>query len=413
MKHLIFLLITLPFLASCSSDSDDDPTFVIDPVEPITETRLQDMLLNAQGVEFAMTSEPFNALHDAIDTSGQYEIDTPYDYPNKPGYGSGWNDLAPEEDNLAKTQVPQDVAEKMTTRALVETCINHPMTMHYLRGEGYYRAFIQRLIEQNNAFKELTKRPDAGWEIAIAYNNLPLPSAEAEIGAYNFRTWGFVELMLDNDIFFSQLTSLQRVDLYKALCVKYFYKEQNYPYGFSLEPTDIGLTLLPMAKVVLQIAHFVNDDSKKFLENYVESWDCFKTTSTDVLLAIALMTGSDLKAYEEINIGDNLDKLLGTWKVISSGWFGHWRDYEEESVFTFMGNGVVDISNWRRLDKSCSYTIQGNVISIVTGDKDEGGNGIDFGMKVVVLTGDRLECWAYTTWPLSSWGGEWFVLKKK
>ncbi len=125
------------------------------------------------------------------------------------------------------------------------------------------------------------------------------------------------------------------------------------------------------------------------------------------------MTGSDLKAYEEINIGDNLDKLLGTWKVISSGWFGHWRDYEEESVFTFMGNGVVDISNWRRLDKSCSYTIQGNVISIVTGDKDEGGNGIDFGMKVVVLTGDRLECWAYTTWPLSSWGGEWFVLKKK
>ena len=412
MKNYFFLLMVLPLLSACSV-ADDEPTLIIDPVEPITEARIQDMLLNAQGVEFVLTSEPFNLEHDAIDTSGQYEIDERYDYPNKPGYGSGWNDLAPEEENLAKTQVPQDLVEKMTTRALVETCLNHPMAMHYLWGEGFYRDFINRLIEQNNAFKELAKRPDAGWEIAIAYNNLPF-TEEVSAGETNFgsfRIWGFVELMLDNDIFFSQLTPLQRLDLYKALCVRYFYKEQNYPYGFSLDPTDIGLTLLPMAKVVLQMAHFVNDESKTFLENYVKNWDCFKTTRTDVLQAIALMTGSNLKVYEEIDLNANLDKLLGTWKVTAVGWSGHWRDYEREGdTITFMGQGKV-VGNWL-YEGTYDYTIQGNNISLITGKKDEGGTGINYGMKVVVLTEDRLECFAYTTWLLSSWSGEWFIFEK-
>ena len=96
MKRFYFMLAILPMLVACSTNNEDEPILIIDPVEPITKaTTIKDMLMNAhQGVQFALTAEPFNAEHDAIDTSGMYEVDEPYDYPNKPGYGSGWNDAS-------------------------------------------------------------------------------------------------------------------------------------------------------------------------------------------------------------------------------------------------------------------------------------------------------------------------------
>ena len=416
MKRFYFMLAILPMLVACSTNNEDEPTLIIDPVEPITKaTTIKDMLMNAhQGVQFALTAEPFNAEHDAIDTSGMYEVDEPYDYPNKPGYGSGWNDMAPEDENLAKTQVPQELVEKMTTRALVQTCLNHPMKLHFMWGEDYYRKFIERLLEKNNAFKELAKRTDGGWELAIAYNNFKFVEESDE---NDLLTWSFTELMLENDIFLNQLTNTQLGDLYKALSVKYSIKEQHYPYVFTLLPVDIGLTILPMAKIALKFNSFGSDDARQFIQDYVKNWGAFTTTSTDVLQAVTLLTGSNLEVYEDIDVNANIDKLLGTWKVVTCGRYGRWRDYEKEgSTITFKklgseGTGNVE-DNWLWFNEGV-YSIEGNNIKLITGNKDKSGLGIDYGMKVVVLTDNRLECYAYTTWPLSSWGGEWFILEKQ
>lgn len=404
MKNHLFLL-ALPLFLACSSNTKDEPTLTINPREPITSTTIKDVLV-IKPLNLVFTSEPFNPSHDAT-YDGEYEIDQPYDYPNKPGYGSGWNDIAPEEENLAKTQVPQELVEKMTTRALVQTCITHPMVHHYIRGENYYRKFLKRLIEKNNAFKELTKRPDGGWELAIAYNNFKC----IEDGYTDFFTWGFVELMLENDIFLHKLTDVQLNDLYKALLVKYYFKEQHYPYLFSLDAIDIGLTVLPMAKIALLWGNFSSGETRQFLEDYVKNWDSFTTTNIDVLQAVAILTGSDLKVYEDLDVQANIDKLMGTWKVVTYGSYGHWRDYEKEgNTITFKTANIVE-GNWLISDTG-AYTIEGNNIKLITGKKDEGGMGIDYVMQVAVLTDDRLECYAYTTWPLSSWLGDWFILEK-
>ena len=399
---VFFMMVSTITLNACS---DED--------EPQLSTRTEmPELLGAEGVNVTITSEPFNPAHDAIDTSGQYEIDEAYAYPIKPGYGSGWNELDPEDVNLAKTQVPQELVEKMTTRALVETCIEHPMALHYLHGEGFYGEFIERLIENNNAFKELSKRPDAGWELAIAYNNLKFPvNGLIEESHMNSTViWGFVELMLEKDIFFNQLTDLQVTDLYKALLTKYYIEEQNYPYYFSLHPVSIGLTMLPMAKVVLKIGSFQSDEARSFLENYVKNWDSFKTTEKDVLQAIQLTTGSDMKAYEKIDVAANIDKLLGTWKVVSYAYTNDWRDYENDETITFKEQGNVE-GNWLG-GLNGSYTIEGNVIKIVSGRKDYGGMAIDYVMNVIILKADMLECYAFTTWIASSWSGSWFRLQR-
>ena len=407
------LLLALPLLVACSTDNNEEPTLIIDPVTSRANVSLSELLYVGQPVSLATTAVPFDASVDAIDTSGQYTVDEVYNYPNKPGYGSGWNALAPEEENLAKTQVPQDLVEKMTTRALVETCIEHPMALNYMHGEDYHRHFIERLIAQNNAFKELTKRPDAGWELAIAYNNLNYTMNAAVEGSHKdfYVIWGFVELMIENDRFFNQLTDRQLVELYKASEVKYFIKEQHYPYVFGLNAYDIGLTLLPLAKTLLKIGNISDPSVKEFLENYVTNWNPYTTTSTDILKAIALLTGSDMKAYEELNVRDLINLLVGTWKVKTYGYGETWWDYEKDEYITFKPNCELG-GNWL-ISNEGDYTIEGNVISLITGRKDEMGNGIDYRMKVIELTEDKLVCYAWTTWLLSSWGGSWFILEKE
>lgn len=407
------LLLAFPLLVACSTDNNDEPTLIIDPVTSRANVSLSELLYVGQPVSLATTAVPFDASVDAIDTSGQYTVDEAYNYPNKPGYGSGWNDSAPDEENFAKTQVPQELVEKMTTRALVETCITHPMAFRYTWGDNYHRHFIERLIANNNAFKELIKRPDAGWEIAILYNSLVYSSFDITGDSYMYRTpfAGFVELLLDNDKFFNQLTNRQLVELYKASEVKYFIKEQHYPYQFSLDAIDIGLTLLPLAKTMLKIGYISDPSVKEFLENYVTNWDPFTTTSKDILQVIALITGSDLKAYEELNVGDLINLLVGTWKVKSYGLQGNWGDYEKDESITFKPNCELG-GNWL-IDNAGTYNIEGNIIKLITGRTDKGGQAIDFRMKVIELTEDKLVCYAWTTWFFSSWGGSWFILEKE
>ena len=411
MKNYLLLLV-LPLLSACSTDNKDENLLIIDPIEPRTNVNLNELLYLGEPVGLVTLSVPFDASVDAIDTSGQYTVDMVYNYPNKPGYGSGWNALAPEEENLAKTQVPQDLVEKMTTRALVETCIEHPMALNYMHGENFHRHFIERLIAQNNAFKELTKRPDAGWEIAIAYNDLPYPvSGLIEESNKNVTViWGFVELMLENDIFFNQLTNKQLVELYKASMFKYYIKEQHYPLSFGLNPYDIGLTLLPLTKTLLKIANISDPTVKEFLENYAKNWDPYKTTEAEVLHAIPLLTDSDMKAYEILDVKANRNKLLGTWKVKSYGYGERWLDYEKDESITFWNEGFIT-GNWL-INNAGTYDIENNIVKLITGRTDEGGMAIDYRMKVIELTDNKIVCYAWTTWLLSSWGGSWFILEK-
>ncbi|MBR1542535.1 MAG: hypothetical protein IJ628_08005 [Bacteroidaceae bacterium] len=419
MRKLILMLATLPLLAACSADVDNnEPDLIIDPVINPGEMSLKSLLHWSGGVGIGSYPVAFDPTTDAIDNAGLYEVDEPYQYPNKPGYGSGWNELAPEEENLAKTQVPQELVEKMTTRALVETCIEHPMAFHYMRGEDYYRKFITRLLSQNNAFKELAKRPDAGWELVIAYNDLPFAGsdgfADGSTNKHNYAIWGFVELLIENDTFFSQLTKNQLAELYKASSAKYFIKERNYPYLFTLLPGDIGLTMLPFVKTVLKIGDFNNaygEDARKILEVYVNFWDPFTTTTTSILQVINLTTGSDMKVYDELDVQAHLDKLLGKWRVTS---FGHSDPYgnpfDENQTITFKEHGVVEL-NWLAKGEY-AYTINGNTIKMVSDGDPYKDVGYGFGLKVTQLTESKLECYAWPYSMLSSWGGSWFVLEK-
>ena len=80
MKNYL-LLLALPLLTACSVDTDDEPTLIIDPLEPKTNVNLTDLLYIGESVGLVVTDVPFDASVDAIDTSGQYTVDVVYNYP--------------------------------------------------------------------------------------------------------------------------------------------------------------------------------------------------------------------------------------------------------------------------------------------------------------------------------------------
>ena len=96
---------------------------------------------------------------EAVDT--QYTIDKPYDFrpiTEAPGFA-----YLPNREKLEALQLPEDILNKMTTRTLVETCLNYPLFTEVMTSSSGIRGGMQTLIEQKffNGFNELLERKDA------------------------------------------------------------------------------------------------------------------------------------------------------------------------------------------------------------------------------------------------------------
>ena len=115
-----------------------------------------------QGVRY------FNAA--PADTGNEgYTIDEPYEYPIQPGTDE-WFAIESHADKVEMLQIPQEVLENMTTRALVESVVNYPYFPDmdtFSTPEQGYRA----VRDGFNGLQELEARPDgmaclqAGWDI--------------------------------------------------------------------------------------------------------------------------------------------------------------------------------------------------------------------------------------------------------
>jgi hypothetical protein len=93
--------------------------------------------------------------------------DVAYDFPIKPGTDA-WKKFTGHDEMLVATQIPEDVLKSMSTRALIETCLNYPLvgeiTVHNSLQQG-----LEALISGFNGLQELLKREDAGVELLAQY----------------------------------------------------------------------------------------------------------------------------------------------------------------------------------------------------------------------------------------------------
>jgi hypothetical protein len=88
------------------------------------------------------------------------QIDTPYDYPVKPGMEE-WKRFTSRDQKQEACQIPQEILARLSTAALLETCLNYPLYAdiiaydHVQEGFDFVKAGF-------NGLQVLFKREDVG-----------------------------------------------------------------------------------------------------------------------------------------------------------------------------------------------------------------------------------------------------------
>lgn len=98
------------------------------------------------------------SAYEGSTNNGGYTIDEPYEYPIKPGTDE-WFEIEDHVEKIKMLQIPQDVLDKMTTEALVESVVNYPyfpdMDAFSTQELGY-----EAVRNGFNGLQELESRPD-------------------------------------------------------------------------------------------------------------------------------------------------------------------------------------------------------------------------------------------------------------
>jgi len=103
----------------------------------------------------------------AIDLSAQGS--RVWDYPVQPGTPE-WEMLTYQE-RFEAQNIPDNLLQNMTTRDLVETCLNYPFFRDIIVSNNFQTGF-NSIRSVFNGFRELEKRPDACAELLIVYKEM-------------------------------------------------------------------------------------------------------------------------------------------------------------------------------------------------------------------------------------------------
>jgi hypothetical protein len=125
-----------------------------------------------------------------------------YNYPVYPGMPE-WAEFKTVEEMIAACQVPEDILNEMSTQAVIQAIWEYPFMLEVLHRYKYQTDF-NGVFSDNNAYKALVKRNDAGIALLGRLNSInPLmPKAEGEPK--------FLEILISQNIFLSQLNKTQK-----------------------------------------------------------------------------------------------------------------------------------------------------------------------------------------------------------
>jgi hypothetical protein len=159
----------------------------------------------------------------------------PYDFPIKPGTAA-WKALKTHAEKQEVCQIPAAVLEKMTTKDLVQTCLNYPLYGDFMAYDNLQYGFEQ-MSARFNGLQELLHRKDIGVEILASYKNLDPGAVDSswtsvERGAYAAQFY-FMEMLLSQNMILGNLQRDGRL-LLLAECIQKFQSKQKYPGLYSI-----------------------------------------------------------------------------------------------------------------------------------------------------------------------------------
>lgn len=136
-------------------------------------------------------------------------INEPYEYPVMPGT-SEWAEFQSFSEMIEACQIPDSKVQSMTTEALVQSILNHPLWGIYFSYEpnsvyDIYKGMI-------NALTELESREDAATTLLAAYVNADVMTTSEEsetVDWVNTHRFVYCEILLDQPVFYNDLTQTE------------------------------------------------------------------------------------------------------------------------------------------------------------------------------------------------------------
>ena len=198
--------------------------------------KIAEAKLEAGAPEPGIIEEPANEP-DADPSPGEealgeveYTIDQPYIYPLTPAMTEEWKE-AWEKGGAAvykACEVPQELLENMTTKALLQTALDYPFFVNEYAYNTREMGF-DAAVSQNRALRELCKRPNATQEI-FAYemdlSHFPMIFDEdTKISIINNQLELYIELIPIYERKFKEEAenALQKTDKTYSINVPYVY----------------------------------------------------------------------------------------------------------------------------------------------------------------------------------------------
>jgi len=165
-----------------------------------------------------------------------------YDYPIKPGTDE-WKAFGSHEEMLKACQIPEEILQRMSTTALVETVLNYPLLGDWWAYDTF-EIGIESVRKQFDGLSELLSRNDVGVGLIALYQTMDprtidVNSPIAEQAEYYFRLLN-IELLLSQDSVISNLSTTDLQNLISQARIIYELKLvcPDLFSGFALQLTS-------------------------------------------------------------------------------------------------------------------------------------------------------------------------------
>jgi hypothetical protein len=212
------------------------------------------------------------------------QINEPFSFPIKPG-SDDWSGLKTEKERFDAMQIPDDILSRMSTPALVVTCLNYP-AFGYIGAYNNYQTGLVFLSTRFNGLDELAKRNDAGKCLFDIYQITKVNGFEDQYSNLDEKYWpikfSWVELLLAQNKFIESLDADDKKNLLMLAFEKYKMKQ------ISEEHSTDGLisTAFLMARIlnVLNYNEFESEYAHKDdIRNFINTSELSDVNIIDLI----------------------------------------------------------------------------------------------------------------------------------
>jgi hypothetical protein len=199
------------------------------------------------------------SLHSVL-AQETYTITRPYNFPIKPGTQE-WAGLNGHIEKVLACEIPVGFAKKMTTEALIQTCMDYPL---YGNVSAYYgnQKSLDTFFNSFYGHKELATRMDAPAKLLAYYRNYTETVGQTN-RLFNSVVSEYIHWFIKRPEFYAKYTDEQKQEL-AILSWRHAVSLYHRPkYSLCcLDPARIGLDLLINQGIVLQQNGQVLDSAK-------------------------------------------------------------------------------------------------------------------------------------------------------